>query len=167
MTDPEQSVLFDDRQGADISDDGEYRYRLWRTWNPSKPAVAWIMLNPNTADATVDDPTVRRCIGYAEDWGYGGIVVGNLFALRSTDPSKLEEHEAPVGPQNDEVLRGIVAEAELVVAAWGTKGASRDRGREGREMLECELKALDTTKDSHPVHPLYQPADAELEVLRG
>lgn len=160
-----QMPLFDDRQGADISDCGTYRYRLWRTWNPEQPALAWIMLNPSTADATDDDPTVRRCIGFAKDWGYGGIVVGNLFALRSTDPSVLKEHPDPVGPRNDDVLRELVDGAGDIVAAWGTKGTIQNRGQEVRQMLDGDLIALDTTKDGHPVHPLYQPADAEPEVL--
>lgn len=151
----------DDRKGAEFSDCGQYRYRLWRTWDVEKPTVAFVALNPSTADGVDDDPTVRRCIGYAKEWGYGTLVVGNIFALKSTDPEELYEHPAPVGPRNDEYLREIVDEADRVVAAWGTHGAHQDRGREVAAMLDGELVALDTTKHGHPNHPLFQPKDAE------
>lgn len=166
MTDQQtERVLQDNRHGAVLSDDREYRYRLWRTWDVSKPTLAFVMLNPSTADESEDDPTIRRCLGYAKDWGYGKLVVGNLFALRSTDPDNLREHEQPVGPENDAHLREICDDAEKVVAAWGANGTYQGRGREVTGMLEGELYALDTTKDGQPVHPLYQPKDAELEAL--
>lgn len=129
-------------------------------WDASKPTVAFVMLNPSTADETDLDPTCRRCKGFAEDWGYGRLVVGNIFALRSTDPNQLYDHDDPVGPENDEHLRQICEEADLVVAAWGTHGDFHDRGRAVAEMLP-DLHALDTTKAGHPNHPLYQPADRE------
>lgn len=160
-------LLRDDRSGAVLSDDREYRYRLRRTWDTEKPTLAWIMLNPSTADETEDDPTIRRCLGFAESWGFGSLVVGNLFALRATDPDHLREHPAPVGPENDRHLREICDAAEQVVAAWGTNGAYRGRGVEVVGMLDADLFALDTTKDGHPVHPLYQPADTEPERYRG
>lgn len=155
----------DNRTGAELSEDREYRYRLWRTWDVSKPTLAFIMLNPSTADETEDDPTIRRCLGYAKDWGYGKLVVGNLFALRATDPSELRDHPSPVGPENDEHLRQICNEADKVIAAWGTDGALHGRGREVAEMLDVELHALNETKEGHPNHPLYQPADADPEVF--
>ena len=150
--------------GAIFSDDGEYRYCLWREWDSEMPAVAFVMLNPSTADATTLDPTCRRCRRFAEDWGFGTLLVGNLFALRSTDPSNLYDSGDsgdPVGPANDEYLKAICAEAETVVAAWGTHGALHDRGREVARALDADLCAIDTTKEGHPIHPLYQPADAE------
>lgn len=159
------SPITDDRDGAKLSDDRTYRYRLWRTWDTSKPTLAWVMLNPSTADETEDDPTIRRCIGFAKDWGFGGIEVVNLFALRATDPDELREHAKPVGPRNDEVLHTVADEAENVVCAWGANGGLMDRGQTVAGMIDTELHALDTTKDGHPVHPLYQPADADLEVF--
>lgn len=153
--------LQDNRQGAEFSDDGEYRYRLWRTWDVERPTLAFLMLNPSTADETTDDPTVRRCIGYAKDWGFGTLVVGNLFALRSTDPENLYDHPDPVGPENDAHLEEICDEAEKVIAAWGHHGGLDDRGAEVTRTLDADLFALDTTKDGHPVHPLYQPKDAD------
>ena len=155
--------LRDDRSDAVLSPDREYRYRLSRTWDAEKETLGFIMLNPSTADESENDPTIRRCLGYAKDWGYGSILVGNLFSLRATDPSELREHRNPIGPQNDEHLRLITTEAELVVAAWGTKGALNGRGQEVVEMLDVDLYALNTTKDGHPTHPLYQPKDAEPE----
>jgi hypothetical protein len=162
MTDA-PTPLRDNRRDAVISDDGQYRYRLSRTWDTDKPTLAFIMLNPSTADATEDDPTIRRCLGYAKEWGYGSLVVANLFALRSTDPSNLREHPDPVGPENERHLREVCAESEKVIVAWGANGSLQGRGREVGEMLDVVLYALDTTKDGHPVHPLYQPADAEPE----
>ena len=155
-----ESSLQDDR-GAVISADGDYRYCLWRTWDHEKPAIAFIMLNPSTADATTDDPTIRRCIGYAEDWGYGRLVVGNLFALRSTDPQQLDEHSAPVGPDNNEHLLTIRDEAKKIIVAWGVRGSLRDRDRTVAQLLGADFYALDTTQDGHPIHPLYQPADID------
>ena len=153
----------DNRSNAIFSSDGTYRYRLRRTWNAEKPTLAFLMLNPSTADESKDDPTIRRCLGYANEWDYGTLLVGNLFALRSTDPSRLREHPEPVGPENDRHLSGITENANKVIAAWGTSGALHDRGVEVAKMLDEALAALDTTKEGHPNHPLYQPKDAEPE----
>lgn len=125
-------LLQDDRRDAIISDDGEYRYRLSRTWNVDRPTAVFVMLNPSTADATNDDPTIRRCIGFANTWGYGSLVVGNLFALRTKEPEDLYDHPEPVGPANDEHLRAIVEDDPLVVASWGNHGGLHDRGACGR-----------------------------------
>lgn len=156
-------LLADDRHGAVLDEDREYRYSLTRTWDAEKPTLAWIMINPSTADETEDDPTIRRCIGFAEDWGYGSIEVANLFALRATDPDELREHLAPVGEENDAHLRRVCDRAEMVVAAWGANGGLQGRAAEVAQLLDTDLHALDTTKDGHPVHPLYQPSDADPE----
>lgn len=164
-TNADQSPLFqDDRNGAVISDDAEYRYRLWRTWDTEKPTLAFVMLNPSTADASEDDPTIRRCLGYAKDWGYGTLVVVNLFALQNTNPKNLRGHPNSVGPENDKHLRDACDEAERVVVAWDANGSLHDRSRSVARLLEADLYALETTKDGHPVHPLYQPSDAEPEL---
>ncbi len=101
----DSSLIEGDRNGAVLSADGVYRYRLWRTWDASKPTLAFLMLNPSTADATEDDPTIRRCLGFAKEWGYGSLVVVNLFALRSPNPDALRENDDPVGPENGEHLQ--------------------------------------------------------------
>jgi hypothetical protein len=147
--------------GAIIDNESEYRYRLTRTWDASEGAVAFLMLNPSTADAVEDDPTIRRCIGFAEDWGYGQLVVGNLFAAQSSDPDTLTDRDDPIGPRNDEYLRAIADAAEMVVAAWGTNGDLLGRDEAVMGLLDVPLYALDTTKHGHPNHPLYQPADQE------
>lgn len=160
---PEDFPLQDDRRGAVFSDCGEYRYRLHRTWDVEKPTVAFVMLNPSTADETSLDPTCRLCKNYAKRWGYGELVVGNIFAYRATDPDDLKAADEPVGPKNDRYLREICDDAELVVAAWGTHGAHRDRGQEVARTLDVQLHALDTTQDGHPNHPLYQRKDLDPE----
>lgn len=157
----------EEHSDAVLSDDGEYRYRLSRTWDTSKPTVAFVMLNPSTANATENDPTIRRCLGYAKDWGYGKLVVANLFALRSSDPATLRDHPDPVAPENDDHLQAVCDEAEKVIVAWGANGSLRGRASEVAAMLDADLYALDTTKAGHPVHPLYQPADADLQLWDG
>lgn len=145
---------------ATLSADRRYRYTLTRRWALSGETVAFIMLNPSTADETADDPTVRRCRGFAAAWGCGAVLVLNLFALRATDPGELwKPYAAPVGPDNDaEILAALEQhDVRLVVAAWGAWKAKRFRERE-REFLEAfprPLYVLALTKDGHPRHPLY------------
>jgi hypothetical protein len=147
---------------AVISACGAYRYRLERLWDEEKDKVAFLMLNPSTADASQDDPTIRRCIGFAKSWGFGGLIVGNLFALRSTDPRALYDHPDPVGPDNNNHLRAIARCAETVICAWGTHGALHDRGRKVAELLDDRnLAALKLTANGHPGHPLYVAASTQ------
>ena len=144
------------KSSAYLSPCGAYRYRLGREWDSGLPMVAFIMLNPSTADAEQDDPTIRRCIGFAKSWGFGGLIVGNLFALRSTDPAALYGHPDPVGPDNDKHLGAIARSAEQVICAWGTHGKLNERGRRVGEMLSgANLAALKVTADGSPGHPLY------------
>lgn len=145
--------------GAVISSCGTYRYELFRRW-AAGPQLAWIMLNPSTADATVDDPTIRRCIGFARAWGYGAIVVWNLFALRATDPRDLGQHPDPVGPANDLTLLNGVRRRELTICAWGAHGSFLGRGQTVRQLIAREglrVHHLGLTKSGHPRHPLYLP----------
>lgn len=135
--------------------------------------VAFVGLNPSTADETQDDPTVRRCIGFARSWGFERMVMLNLFALRSTDPRALRKHPDPVGPLNDEWLIEETRKADMVVCAWGTNGAFIPQGKHAA-MLRCDfmhlrlaslvpekLRVLGLTKGGHPKHPLYLRADTE------
>jgi hypothetical protein len=161
--------LFGDTSaGATFSHDRIYRYSLWRTWDLQKGRVLWIMLNPSTADEVELDPTVRRCIGFAKAWGYGGIEVCNIFALRSTDPKVLYSHPDPVGPDNDDAITNS-ADAARVVAAWGVHGALRGRGAELAKMFDgvVNLECLGVTKDRHPKHPLYVSGATELRPYKG
>lgn len=140
-----------------------YRYKLTRRWADG-PLAVFIMLNPSVADAFQDDPTVRRCIGFAKREGAGAFTALNLFALRSTDPAALRTHPDPIGPCNDEFIRTYTYCAQLVIAAWGVHGSLGDQGRKVVEMLHgrTSLLCLGVTKDGHPRHPLYVPGDAPL-----
>lgn len=145
---------------AVISACGQYRYRLERTWGFGT-RMAFIMLNPSTADASVDDPTIRKCMAFAKRWDFGGIVVGNLFGLRATDPKELRKHPNPIGPENDEHLERIAKEIKYVVAAWGTHGTYLGRHVAVSRMDWTALEALRVTKDGHPGHPLYVNGNTE------
>lgn len=164
MTAPE--ALFDSGYVSDalISDDLRYRYWLTRRWNTG-PVATFVMLNPSTADAHLDDPTIRRCIGYAKAWGCGGLTVVNLYALRSTDPKGLWYVDDPVGPDNDSHLSAFATVARQqgwpLVAAWGAN-ARPDRVAHVLTLPGmAALTALGTTKDGAPRHPLYLRADAQ------
>lgn len=111
------------------------------------------MLNSSTADANNDDPTIRRCMGYTARWGYGGIIVVNLFALRATDPRGLHECTDPIGPKNDEYIRKASNEARLTMAAWGNHGKYLERDKAVMKML-TNAHYLTLTKNGSPGHPL-------------
>jgi len=154
--------------GAVISEDGRYRYSLWRHWwAPGMLATrpCWIMLNPSTADGMDDDPTIRRCARFSRDLGFGGMVVVNLYARRATDPMDLARDPEPEGPQNAGFISGNAAQAQLVIAAWGRSGRSvpgyAAHCRYVRSMLRAlgvRLSVLALNKDGSPAHPLYLPA---------
>lgn len=155
---------------------GRYRYVLRRAWDTSKTAVLWIMLNPSTADATTDDPTIRRCLAFAKAWGCGEMTVVNLFALRATDPRALRIHPAMfnqtsyldvVGPDNDEHLLREAEVHEMIVAAWGSHGTLHNRGDDVRELLCGEaMWTLGLTKSGQPRHPLYVRGDVKPQPWR-
>jgi hypothetical protein len=146
---------------AEISLCGNYRYALKRQWNRQSPLVLFIGLNPSTADADSDDPTLRRCIRFAQASGYGGVVMANLFAYRATDPEVLKLVEDPVGPHNDDWLAQLRAEIEVAVAAWGNRGDFRGRARTVSARLG-RLYCLGYTSRGAPRHPLYVRCTAEL-----
>jgi hypothetical protein len=141
--------------GAVFSRDRRYRYRLWRRWDAARPVVAFVMLNPSTADAVRNDPTVRRCIGFARSWGFGGLEVVNLFAYRATDPRVLRRATDPVGPANRRHLAAAIVRAGLVIAAWGADPTARDAPTQGRVLSQPELRCLGVTRSGAPRHPLY------------
>lgn len=154
---------------ARLSDDGVYRYELTRRWGRG-PTVTFIMLNPSTADATLDDPTIRRCKSFARSWEFGALAVVNLFALRATDPAALQKAPDPVGPENDDAIHDAIVGSRVVVAAWGTKGSLFGRDSEVLGILDMAGRpplCLGVTKQGHPKHPLYVPANTSLiQVLR-
>lgn len=141
-----------------------FRYRLSRVWGPG-PRVNFCMLNPSTADAFVLDPTVRRCVGFAKAWGMGACEITNAFALRSTDPRGLQRVPDPVGPGNDEAIVAAGRAADVVVVAWGVHATWTGRDHAVAALLASAgvtTHCLRTTKDGHPGHPLYVPADSPL-----
>ena len=140
---------------ADIR--GEYRYTRTRVWDAALAMITFVLLNPSTADAVQLDPTLRRCVGFAKREGYGGMVILNLYAFRTKDPRIMMAATDPVGPDNDRVLADVIG---TVVAGWGTN-ADPARVNRALELLP-RLHALGVTKDGHPRHPLYVPADAPL-----
>lgn len=148
---------------AVISGDERYRYLLTRRCGPRLRPVVFVMLNPSTADARVDDPTIRRCVGFARTWGYDVMCVVNLYALRATDPRDLRKAEDPVGPDNDRYLaharRIVNVFGGIVVAAWGGF-APTDRVAAGVAALgDVPLHCLGVTKYGQPRHPLYVRGD--------
>jgi len=163
-----------------FSEDRVYRYTLWREWagdgspfmlnakTGHQPAfVMFIGLNPSTADEVKDDPTIRRCKDFAKRWGYGAMVMTNIFAFRATDPEVMKAHPAPIGEQsvtgelNDDILVDHALHAGIVVCAWGKHGSHMFRGLRVKRLLisnGVDLKCFKLNKDGSPEHPLYQPA---------
>lgn len=147
--------------GAVISDCGLYRYELTRSWDDEMPTLEWVMLNPSTADAQVDDPTIRRCIGFAKLWMYGGIVVHNLFAYRSSSPAALADAEDPIGPDNHWYLSN--RHGLRTMAGWGSHPAAQKwwNGEPydiSSALRRGQLLCLGTTGNGSPKHPLYVPS---------
>lgn len=142
-----------------ISNCGKYRYSLWRG-EPEK-TVCFVMLNPSTADANNDDPTIRRCLGFMRSWGFTGLTVINIYAYRATDPGELLKTSDPVGPGNYGAWEYELPRADLVVCAWGTKAKLiHVRNFQGvAKELGVKLYCIDTTKSGMPKHPLYLKSD--------
>jgi hypothetical protein len=149
---------------ATISDDGVYRYDLTRKWAPGSFAM-FVMLNPSTADAERDDPTIRRCMGFARSMGMGGIVVCNLFAYRATRPSDLGIAPDPIiGPENDDTIDRWARDERVrwVIAAWGAHSYASRRGDEVASLIcmhRGTVFCLGRTQQGYPRHPLYVPKD--------
>lgn len=146
--------------GAILSDCGRYRYALWRRWEPRRPDLLVVGLNPSTADATQDDPTIRRCVGFARQWGYGGLLVANLFAYRTPHPRQLKQAAEPIGPQNDQWIGQLASRAALVLVAWGNHGSYLGRDRAVLARLP-DPHCLTVTRQGQPGHPLYLPAASQ------
>ena len=171
-----EDLLNEIESGAELSPCGTYRYQLWRKWGRG-PIAVFIMLNPSTADAHEDDPTIRRCIGFARREGCGGLKVVNLYAYRATDPKELiygglhpPAHERT---KNNSAISSALAMAKAhgspVIAAWGAgvRGFEEEpyvvRGLADRAGVP--LMCLGTTNAGHPKHPLYLAADTPLVPL--
>ena len=153
---------------AVISPCGRYRYLLTRQIGRGAKAAIFIMLNPSTADATADDPTIRRCMGFARRWRCGVVRVVNLFAVRATDHAAIRVVDDPVGPDNPDWIERAVRvtrHRNLVVCAWGIHGTYLGQDRAVLDRLNARSIrpiALGVTRHGHPRHPLYLPYTARL-----
>ena len=157
--------------GAVFSDCTSYRYCLWRRWDGQLPTMVWVLLNPSTADASLDDPTVLRCVRFARAHQHGGVILVNLFAWRATDPRELRQQRDPVGPDNDVYIDWAcrVSALNTIVAGWGAHAFAAQRAQDVRDLIACASKrpiqCFGTSKAGHPRHPLYLSSDSELVSL--
>lgn len=152
----------DSAVSAVLSGCGRYRYQLGEIWDSTRPLVLWLLMNPSVACLDHSDPTLRKTGTFARSWGYGGQLVGNVHAYRTTDKKRLLEVVDPVGPENDRAILDMAAAAKTVVLAYGQPPkALRGRGAEVVALLRHhpQLCHLRLAKDGTPVHPLYLPAN--------
>ncbi len=155
-------ALEDCRTAAVFSPCERYRYTLERIWDAERPFVNFICLNPSTATADRDDPTNRRCRGFAWDWGMGGMITTNVFGWRSTDPKGLKDPQDPVGDDNDRHIIDIASRAGVVVVAWGNHARLNSRSRAVARLLldqRIAATALAVNGSGEPKHPLYLRSD--------
>jgi hypothetical protein len=152
---------------AEFDATGQYRFTLSRSWDKDKPKVGFVMLNPSSADATRNDPTIRRCIGFARDWGFGSVEIVNLFAYRTPYPQHLQQITDPIGCDNDTYLVQASQRSRLLVLAWGNWGTLLNRGQAVANLLaNSYCRCFGFTRSGQPLHPLYLPKGARLEKIR-
>lgn len=152
-------------RGATFSPDRRYRYHLWRKWG-NGPWMVWILLNPSTADAVENDPTIERCERRARQMNFGAVSILNLFAYRSTDPAGMLAADDPVGPDNDDEILYHACHplTGMVICAWGVHGMHRERDERVLHLLKeagVELWGLGLTVEGYPRHPLYVAYDEQ------
>lgn len=136
----------------------KYRYTLERRWNEGDGKVVFIGLNPSTADNSSDDPTIRRCVGFARSWGFEALDVVNLFAFRATFPQDLLRADQPIGPRNNYWIKESTKTANLIIACWGTHGEYIGRANRVLNKLP-DLHCIKMNSSGTPAHPLYLKAD--------
>ncbi len=153
---------------AVISACGKYRYLLRRVWNDDRMRALFVMLNPSTADAEVDDATIRSCIRLCRSWDYGSFEVINLFGWRATDPRELANADEPIGQDNDRVAVAAIERCDITICAWGAHKMAESRADEMRNLITSRRPAafcLGTTKSGAPKHPLYIKTGTPLVTL--
>ena len=149
------------KKSAVFSPCRKYRYSLTRSWNSAEGYVLFIGLNPSIADEIIDDPTLIRCINFAKDWGYGGLIMVNLFAYMSTHPTDLKKAKLPIGKNNNKHILKNHQKSQLTIAAWGNDGNLLKRDKEVLKIINNPM-CLNINKSGQPAHPLYQKKDQEL-----
>lgn len=154
-------------KSAIISDCGQYRYKLSRCWDDNESQLVFVMLNPSTADAEFDDPTIIRCMGFAKGFGYGGIHVINLFAFRATSPSVLHQVPDPVGHRNNLNWHRVLQDydTDFILCAWGAAKGTEDRVTHLATLTDWAgvgMMCLGMNKNGSPKHPLYLSKSTKL-----
>jgi hypothetical protein len=147
---------------CEFSPDKKYRYTLWRRWNSDWDTnyINFIGLNPSTADETRNDPTIRKCLGFAKRWGYSGMCMTNIFAFRATKPTDLKQEENPTGLDNQHFIISVASSAKLIIVAWGNHGKWMNQDLTVLDRIQgYPIKCLKQNKNGSPMHPLYVPYD--------
>ena len=153
------------KRTAQLSPCGTFRYRLGRAWGDATRPLVFIMLNPSTADADIDDATIRRCVKFAQAHDFSAIDVVNLFAYRATKPEDLRRAGYPIGPDNDLHIADAAFGAGAVCLAWGSNVANLERPQivlPYLRSLGIELQCLRITRSGYPQHPLMLPSSCRL-----
>jgi hypothetical protein len=147
---------------AVFSEDKKYRYELTRVWDDSKPKIGFVALNPSVADETENDPTIWKLVRSADGWGYGGIVIVNLFALVTSSPEAMKVASEPIGDENDKYLSKMskASDLEKIVAVWGDDGVHLNRAEQVKKMFS-QLWALKISESGQPRHPRFLKSDVE------
>lgn len=157
--------------GAVFDDSKLYRYSLWRRFKPFCPVNRMLCvcsLNPSTADHEIDDPTVRRDLGFAKSFGFDGLVKINLFSFRATDPALMKAHPSPIGAENDYFIQWFAQNAGMFIAAWGNDGAHLNRSTEVRKLLQgTVVYHLGLNQTGEPKHPLFLKKTTQPVLWKG
>lgn len=166
MAEQLKEIIFSEST-AELSEDKRYRYKLTRIWDKSKKMVCFVGLNPSTADEAENDPTVWKLVRSADSWGYGGIVIVNLFAVRTPSPQQMLREEEPIGVKNDETLRAAADNAayDKVIAVWGDDGGHKNRGSEVKKLFR-QLWMLEVSQSGNPRHPRFLPRDVRPKIWK-
>jgi hypothetical protein len=142
--------------GVIFSEDGRYRYVLWRVWSQVKPYLLFVGLNPSKANSTINDPTITRLMVRASTAGYGGLFAANLYSLVSSAPGILWQKEDSIGIDNDRYLQKLIdiAASGRVLCGWGSYPPAKDRAQSVLKMIP-DPYCLGQNSDGQPRHPLY------------
>jgi hypothetical protein len=154
---------------AVLSDCGKYRYLLRRVWAREKPRALFVMLNPSTADASTDDPTIRSCVRLIAALGYGSIDVVNVFAYRATKPDELLLVDDPIGPRNMSIIESAISWCDPVILAWGAWEPAREQGQHVYRSVVSQRPlayCFGETKNGAPRHPLYIKSRTPIRAYR-